>query len=222
MNSLNNTLREKLPSLTTNRRVRKGGLLYIGKWMCFNNVNCEFLYLAQSFSHQWLGKTLYSNYFPAILSRLSLALLVQTCQWPNLIDEWVVFIIYQMGRENVRLDNTTPVHLSHPHTHARTHTHTRTHARTHTRTHTHTHMHTHTEEVSCDTDSCSCSSWILLFLPLTGSSLADTVLSWACLNSSCVRNYHHMYTNRSTQLHTKRKQKYSRIPPELQLSEPPK
>ena len=29
MNSLNNTLREKLPSLTTNRRVRKGGLLYI-------------------------------------------------------------------------------------------------------------------------------------------------------------------------------------------------
>ena len=61
----------------------------------------------------------------------------------------------------------------------------------HTHAHTHTDTHTHT-------DLFSCSSWILLFLPLTGSSWADTLLRWACLNSSCVRNYNHIHTNRST------------------------
>ena len=62
MNSLDNTLREKLPSLTTQRRVRRGGLLYIGKWVCFQQVNCEFLFLAQSFALLRLGKTFTSSF----------------------------------------------------------------------------------------------------------------------------------------------------------------
>ena len=65
---------------------------------------------------------------------------------------------------------------------------------THTCTHTHTpttHTHTHTH-----TDPSSCSSWILFFFSLTGSSWAATFLRWAGLNSSCVRNNNHMHTNK--------------------------
>ena len=68
-----------------------------------------------------------------------------------------------------------------------------THTCMHTCMHTCTHKHTDTH-----TNPCSCSSWILLFLLLTGSSWADTLLSWACLNfscvclNSCVRNHNHI------------------------------
>ena len=52
------------------------------------------------------------------------------------------------------------------------------------------------------THPCSSTSWILLFFPLTGSSWTTTLLGWAGLNSSCIRNIHQTPSrNRSISLH---------------------